>query len=174
MGDGDGGWLTGAGEEASRENTPETSKGCSGACARAVGAAVVANDGREWREGGGRGGRLGTEVEPPKCPTHLQHHDSAESIAGGASETFGMDSTTMKTVSSKFVCCSDVGNLPGASPRPFVPKRSTTLLGRDSQTGSNSTIYLCPVSHKTVWLHLKVRTPVFEGAEHESELVFAS
>ena len=48
------------------------------------------------------------------------------------------------------------------------------LLERDSQTGSNSTIYLRPVSHKAVWLHLKVRTPVFEGAEHESELVFAS
>ena len=167
MGDGDGGWLTGAGEEASTENTPETSKGCSGACARAVGAA---NDGCKWREGGGRDGRLGTEVEPTKCPTLLPHHDSAESTAGGASETLWMDSTTMKTVSSKFLCCSDVGHLPGASPRPFVPKRSSTLLGRDSQTN----IYLCTVSYKAVWLRLEVRTPVFEGVEHESDLVFAS
>ena len=175
MGSGDGGRLTDAGKKVSEENTPETSKGCSGACARAVGAAVVANDGREWREGAGRGGRLGTEIEPTKCPTHLLHHDSAESTAGGASETFGMDSTSTKTVSSKFVRCSDVGNLPGASPRPFVPKRSSTLLGRDSQlTGSNSTIYLCPVSHKAVRLCLKVRTPVFEGVEHDSDLLFAS
>ena len=71
----------------------------SGACARAVGAAVVANEGREWREGAGQDGRLGTEVEPSKCPTHLLHHDSAESVAGGASETLGMESTTQKTVS---------------------------------------------------------------------------
>ena len=173
MGGGDGGWLTGAGEEESGESTPETSKGCSGACAREVGAAVVANDDREWREGGSRDGRLGSGVEPTKCPTHLLHHDSAESTAGGASETFGMDSTTQKTVSSKFLRCSDVVNLPGASPRPFVPKRSSTLLGRDSQTGSNSTICLRPVSHKAVWLRLKVRTPVFEDVEHESDLTFA-
>ena len=96
---GDGGWLTGAGKKVSEGNTPETSKGCSGACARAVGTAVVANDGREWWEGGGRDGRLGTEIEPSKCPTLLLHHDSAESIAGGASETLGMESTTQKTVS---------------------------------------------------------------------------
>ena len=169
MGGGDGGWLTGAGEKASGENTPETSKGCSGACARGVGAAVVANDGREWREGGGGDGRLGTGVEPTKCPTHLLHHDSAESTAGGASETFGMDSTTQKTVSSKFLHRLGVGNLPGASPRPSVPNHSSTLLGRDSQTG----IYLRPVSHKAVWLHLKVRAPVFEGVEHESDLAFS-
>ena len=105
-----------------------------------------------------------------QLPTLLEQHDSAESTAGGASETFGMDSTTKTTVSSKFLRCSDVVNLPGASPRPFVPKRSSTLLGRDSQTG----IYLRPVSHKAVWLRLEVRTPVFEGVEHESDLVFAS
>ena len=168
MGGGDGGWLTGAGEKASRENTPETSKGCSGACAREVGAAVVANDDREWREGGSRDGRLGSGVEPTKCPTHLLHHDSAESTAGGASETFGMESTTQKTVSSKFLRCSDVVNLLCASPRPFVPKRSSTLLGRDSQTD----IYLRPVSHKAVWLRLKVRPPVFEGVEREYGLTF--
>ena len=50
-----------------------------------------------------------------------------------------------------------------------MPKRSSTLLRRDSQTG----IYLRPVSHKAVWLRLKVRAPVFEGVEHESDLVFA-
>ena len=99
MGGGDDGWLTGAREKTSEENAPDTSRGCSGACARAVRAVVVANDGREWREGAGRGGRLGPEVEPSKCPTLLEQHDSAESTAGGASETFGMDSTTKKTVS---------------------------------------------------------------------------
>ena len=55
-----------------------------------------------------------------------------------------------------------------------MPKRSSTLLGRDSQTGPNPTIYLRPVSHKAVWLRLKVRTPVFEGVEYESDLTFAS
>ena len=43
----------GCGGETSEENTPDTSRGCSGACARAVRAVVVANNGREWREGGG-------------------------------------------------------------------------------------------------------------------------
>ena len=81
-----------------------------------------------------------------------------------------MDSTTRKMVSRQFLRYFYVGNLPCGSPRPFVPKRSSTLLGRDSQTG----IYLRPVSYKAVWLHLKVRTPVFEGVEHESDLVFAS
>ena len=119
-------------------------------------------------------GALVAKSNQRPLPTLLEQHDSAESTAGGASETFGMDSTTQKTVRSKFLRCSDVGNLPGASPKPFVPKRSSTLLGRDSQTGSNSTIYLCPVSHKAVWLHLKVRSPVFEGVEHESDPVFAS
>ena len=80
-----------------------------------------------------------------------------------------MDSTTQKTVSSKFLHRLGVGNIPGASPRPSVPNRSSTLLGRDSQTG----IYLRPVSHKAVWLRLKVRAPVFEGVEHESDLAFS-
>ena len=167
---GDGDERASAGQKTSAERAPETSCGCPGACARAVGAAVVANEGREWREGAGQDGRLGTEVEPSKCPTLPLHHDSAESIAGGASETLGMESATQKTVSHQFLRCSDAGNLPGASPRPFVPKRSSTLLGRDSQTD----IYLRPVSYKAVWLRLKVRTPVFEGVEHEYDFTFAS
>ena len=55
-----------------------------------------------------------------------------------------------------------------------MPKRSSTLLGRDSQTGYNSTSYLRPVSYKAVWLRLKVRTPVLEGVEYESDFTFAS
>ena len=47
------------------------------------------------------------------------------------------------------------------------------LLERDPQTGSNSTIRLRPIGHKAVWLRLKVRTPVFEGVEHESDITFA-
>ena len=133
-------------------------------------AAVVANGGRWWWYGGGRSGRLGPKSNQRPLPTPPDQHDSMESTAGGASESFGIESTTQKTVSRQFVRCSDVCNLPGASPRPFVPKRSSTLLGRDSQTD----IYLCPVSYKAVWLRLEVRTPVFEGVEHESDLVFAS
>ena len=114
-------------------------------------------------------GALAPKSNQRPLPTPPEQQDSMELTAGGASESFGIESTTKKTVSRQFVRWSDVWNLPGASPRPSVPNRSSTLLGRDSQTG----IYLRPVSHKAVWLRLKVRAPVFEGVEHESDLAFS-
>ena len=52
-------------------------------------------------------------------------------------------------------------------------RRLRHFLERGSQTASNSTIHLRPVRHKAVWTRLKVRTPVFEGVEHESDIIFA-
>ena len=48
---GDGDERVSAGQKTSAEHAPETSCGCPGACARAVGAAVVANGGRWWALG---------------------------------------------------------------------------------------------------------------------------
>ena len=70
-------------------------------------------------------GAKGSNLNQRPLPTPPEQQDSMESTAGGASESFGIESTTQKTVSRQFVRCSDVWNLPGASPRRFEPNRSS-------------------------------------------------
>ena len=68
-----------------------------------VGAAVVVNGGREWWFGGGRVGRLDLQVELRPFPRFLEQRNSTYCAARGASETFGIDSASVKAVSFKFL-----------------------------------------------------------------------
>ena len=68
-------------------------------------------------DGGGQQvelGALAPKSNQRPLPTPPEQHDSVESAAGGASEKFGMDSTTQKTVSGKSIRCLDVWNVPDA------------------------------------------------------------
>ena len=58
-------------------------------------------------------GAKGWKLNQRPLPTLPEQYDSDESTAGGASEWFGMDLATEKTVGGKFIRCMDVWNLPG-------------------------------------------------------------
>ena len=79
-------------------------------------------------DGGGQQvevGALAPKSNQRPLPTLPEQYDSDESTAGGASEWFGMDLATEKTVSGKFIRYSDGWDLPGVCPRPFEPNRSS-------------------------------------------------
>ena len=58
-------------------------------------------------------GAKGWKLNQRPLPTLTEQYDSDESTAGGASEWFGMDLATEKTVGGKFIRYTDVWNLPG-------------------------------------------------------------